>query len=101
MEARSQSIPGVQKTLTAAVALAMLALGWPSRAAAQTFQEFPVDVSPQAITAGPYGALWFTENVGNKIGRITTAGVVCGRTFAGRSAELIEPAAVRMSARRH
>ena len=35
MEARSRSIPGVQKTLAAAAALAMLALGWPTRAAAR------------------------------------------------------------------
>src|SRR5450755_1737484 len=28
------------------------------------------------ITAGPDGALWFTEEIGNNIGRITTAGVV-------------------------
>ena len=31
---------------------------------------------PYGIAAGPDGALWFTELVGNKIGRITTAGVV-------------------------
>jgi virginiamycin B lyase len=30
---------------------------------------------PLSITPGPDGALWFTEAVGNKIGRITTAGV--------------------------
>ena len=28
------------------------------------------------ITDGPDGALWFTNNIGNSIGRITTAGVV-------------------------
>jgi virginiamycin B lyase len=28
-----------------------------------------------AITAGPDGAVWFTEQYANKIGRITTAGV--------------------------
>jgi virginiamycin B lyase len=28
------------------------------------------------ITAGPDGNLWFTEYGGNKIGRITTAGVI-------------------------
>ncbi len=28
------------------------------------------------ITAGPDGALWFTEESGNRIGRITTAGVI-------------------------
>src|SRR5262249_53545034 len=32
--------------------------------------------SPGGITAGPDGALWFTEIAGNKIGRMTTAGVV-------------------------
>jgi len=40
MEARSRSIPGVHKTLAAAVALAMLALGWPDHAAAQHITEF-------------------------------------------------------------
>jgi virginiamycin B lyase len=30
---------------------------------------------PQGITEGPDGALWFTEFAGNKIGRITAAGV--------------------------
>ena len=29
---------------------------------------------PFGIAAGPDGALWFTEQRGNKIGRITTAG---------------------------
>ncbi len=41
--------------------------------------EYPVTTSdsvPYAITTGPDGALWFTEQFGNKIGRITTAGVV-------------------------
>ncbi len=32
--------------------------------------------APSYITAGPDGALWFTEQNGNNIGRITTAGVV-------------------------
>jgi virginiamycin B lyase len=31
---------------------------------------------PTSITAGPDGALWFTESGSNKIGRITTAGVI-------------------------
>jgi virginiamycin B lyase len=29
---------------------------------------------PSGIIAGPDGAMWFTEENGNKIGRITTAG---------------------------
>ncbi len=31
---------------------------------------------PTGITSGPDGALWFTEYFGNKIGRITTDGVI-------------------------
>jgi virginiamycin B lyase len=34
------------------------------------------DCAPGDITAGPDGALWFTETAGNRIGRITTAGVI-------------------------
>jgi hypothetical protein len=34
------------------------------------------DSGPGGITAGPDGALWFTEYQGNQIGRITTAGVI-------------------------
>jgi virginiamycin B lyase len=32
--------------------------------------------NPSGITTGPDGNLWFTENIGNKVGRITTAGVI-------------------------
>lgn len=32
--------------------------------------------TPYGITAGPDGALWFTEQYGNKIGRITTSGTI-------------------------
>ena len=31
---------------------------------------------PRGITAGPDGALWFTDDHGNRIGRITTSGQV-------------------------
>ncbi|MCC9312168.1 hypothetical protein LN042_34780 [Kitasatospora sp. RB6PN24] len=31
---------------------------------------------PWGITAGPDGALWFAENAGNDIGRITTSGTM-------------------------
>ena len=44
-----------------------------------SYSEFPIPTAnsaPSGITAGPDGALWFTEFTGNKIGRITTAGVV-------------------------
>jgi hypothetical protein len=46
---------------------------------AQAITEFPVPSAssePIGITTGPDGALWFNEYSGNKIGRITTAGVV-------------------------
>ena len=35
---------------------------------------------PLAITAGPDGALWFTNQANNSIGRITTGGVVTNYT---------------------
>jgi hypothetical protein len=39
--------------------------------------QLPVPGSePSAITAGPDGALWFTEFLANKIGRITTSGAI-------------------------
>ncbi len=38
------------------------------------------DSAPAQITQGPDGALWFTENNGNKIGRITPNGDISGFT---------------------
>jgi len=38
--------------------------------------------TPAGIAAGPDGALWFTNNSGNSIGRITTGGVVSSYTDA-------------------
>ena len=46
-------------------------------AAAHAVTEFPLPTAvsqPAGITVGPDGALWFTEENGHKIGRITTAG---------------------------
>jgi virginiamycin B lyase len=40
---------------------------------------------PLAITAGPDGALWFTNQANNSIGRITTGGVVTNYTGTGIS----------------
>src|ERR1700693_2055878 len=48
-------------------------------ASGQPVTEFPVPTAnalPVGIVSGPDGALWFTELLGNKIGRITTAGVI-------------------------
>ncbi len=61
------------------VSLAALAFGLAGAAGAQTFTEYPVptpDSQMLGITAGPDGNLWFTEQLGGKIGRITPAGVI-------------------------
>jgi len=50
-----------------------------SAAQAQSITEFPLTTAgsgPQGIAAGPDGNLWFTEETGNRIGRITPAGVI-------------------------
>lgn len=60
-------------SLIALVALLVLS----PNALALSVTEFHIPTggsNPQGITAGPDGALWFTEKTGNKIGRITTAG---------------------------
>ena len=65
--------------------LTVLLLGLAGSAAAQSggawsnIAEYPLPSAfcgPNGITVGPDGALWFTEYDGNKIGRITKAGVV-------------------------
>jgi streptogramin lyase len=61
-----------------ALGVLLAILTGPQPSAAQVFTEFPIPTAgaqPQAITAGPDGALWFYEG-NNKIGRITTAGVI-------------------------
>ena len=49
-----------------------------------TITEFPVSSAngwpPGGITSGPDGDLWFTENGANAIGRISTTGVLDGRS---------------------
>src|SRR5438876_4943936 len=46
-------------------------------------REFPLPnrTTPFGITAGPDGALWFTERSSNRIGRITTTGVITEYTI--------------------
>jgi virginiamycin B lyase len=61
-----------------AVLAVTLGLGWPAVAAAQTITEYPLpagSTGPTVITAGPDGALWFTLDGTNQIGRVTLAGV--------------------------
>ncbi|HEX4518785.1 MAG TPA: Ig-like domain repeat protein [Gaiellaceae bacterium] len=46
---------------------------------ADTFKEFPVPLAgsePLAITAGPDGDVWFTEQHGDEIGHLTPAGTI-------------------------
>src|SRR5438477_190901 len=48
-------------------------------ASGQTITEFSIPTGssrPIGIAAGSDGALWFTGQTGNEIGRITTAGVI-------------------------
>src|SRR5262249_23331445 len=50
-----------------------------TRCAPAVITEFPVLTAgsdPFGITAGPDGNLWFTEQIGDKIGRITPSGTV-------------------------
>jgi streptogramin lyase len=57
----------------------MALLGRAGIASAQTFTEYPIPTtgsSPAEITTGPDGALWFTEQSGNNIGRISTSGTI-------------------------
>lgn len=52
-----------------------MALGSLQGVSGQTVTEFPIPTAgslPQGITAGPDGNLWFVENAGGQIGRITT-----------------------------
>ena len=48
----------------------------------------PASASPDGIAAGPDGALWFTNDGNNSIGRITTAGMVTNYTGPGITAPL-------------
>src|SRR5919108_734852 len=62
-----------RNVLLGAVALAL----WPAAAQSRLITEYPTPTGfsePFGIAAGPDGALWFTEFVANKIGRITTDG---------------------------
>jgi virginiamycin B lyase len=58
---------------------AALWLGAAALVPAQTFTAYSLPASysqPKGITAGPDGALWFTEYNNNKIGRISTSGAI-------------------------
>ena len=63
------------RTMPGLAVLGLAVLACPESALAQV-TEIPTASAPWGITAGPDGALWFTENGTNKIGRITTAGAI-------------------------
>jgi len=57
----------------------LVALSMTLRAQSVTFSAFTIPTQnslPAGITAGPDGALWFTETFANKIGRISTSGAI-------------------------
>ena len=59
--------------------LAALLVALPAAGATGTVGETPIPTinsQPVQIVGGPDGALWFTEAVGNKVGRITTDGTI-------------------------
>jgi len=63
----------------AATAGLFLAVAFGPALCAQTFIEYPVptpDSQMLGITAGPDGNIWFTEQLGKKIGKITPAGAI-------------------------
>src|SRR5258708_7702114 len=62
-----------------AIAASVIVCGQPHSAQAISIKEYPVPTAksaPERITTGPDDNLWFTEGNGNKLGRITPAGVV-------------------------
>jgi virginiamycin B lyase len=61
------------------VAALVLVFVQPSLAVSQTIESFSVPTqgsTPFGITGGPDGGLWFTEQGGDKIGRIDTSGTI-------------------------
>jgi virginiamycin B lyase len=70
----------VVRVLLLAVGVVAIVVGHSAAVArASAITKFPIPTrnsGPIGIVAGPDGALWFTENNANKIGRITTAGKV-------------------------
>ena len=67
-------LDSVRRQVTTLLLISALAVP----AGAQTIDEFPLPMGsgPRFIAAGPDGKLWFTEQLGSEINRITTAGVV-------------------------
>jgi uncharacterized protein (TIGR03437 family) len=61
--------------LTLALGLAQTPGLW-GQAAAPPITEYPAGSAPRFLTAGPDGNLWFSQEYGNQIGKVTTSGAV-------------------------
>src|SRR5438874_555681 len=74
--------PTIRRLLAVGIMTGLaLVAATPARAipALNRYRRFPIpspSSNPTGITAGPDGNLWFTEIGANKVGRITTAGVI-------------------------
>lgn len=82
------SAPSLTVRLTAGAAVAAVAAAaWVGAATAGTTAPVSRGLTggsvPQAITAGPGGDLWFTEHIGNRIGRISTRGALIEYALGG------------------
>ena len=68
---------GGKRRLATGLFAALAVLLAPASASAVTEFAVPTPASqPAGITVGPDGALWFTEENGHRIGRITTGGQI-------------------------
>ncbi len=78
--AQGYSAPDTTATLPGVDGVNVFAIATPGGSSSQSgFSEYAIPTpnsNPFSIVTGPDGALWFTENSGNKIGRITTSGVI-------------------------
>jgi streptogramin lyase len=75
-----------EESMTRVTALLILCAGALGAVNKSAITEYPVPTAnsePESIQLGPDGALWFTETAGNKIGRITTAGVITEYPLGG------------------
>lgn len=59
-------------------ALSLLVMNAPAKATPGVVTEYtlPNGGGPQLMVAGPDGNMWFSENLGDRVGRISTAGVL-------------------------
>ena len=95
--ALSLRLPGGRHARWIALVLVLACLaawGTGARAAATPpITEYPLPISaagPQDITSGPDGSLWVTENLANKIAKVTTTGIATEYTVPTTNANVVE-----------